>query len=66
MPADVDDSAMIAGSKYIDLVLGGHSHSYFERLEYVSDADGRRVPVDQNGKHGVFVGKVEMTIRSKR
>ena len=29
-------------------------------------ADGRRVPVDQNGKHGVFVGKVEMTIRSKR
>lgn len=66
MPADVDDSAMIAGSKYIDLVLGGHSHSYFERLEYVSDANGRRVPVDQNGKHGVFVGKVEMTIRSKR
>lgn len=66
MPADVDDSAMIAGSKYIDLVLGGHSHSYFERLEYVSDADGRRVPVDQNGKHGVFLGKVEMTIRSKR
>ena len=66
MPVDVDDSAMIAGSKYIDLVLGGHSHSYFERLEYVNDADGRRVPVDQNGKHGVFVGKVEMTIRSKR
>lgn len=66
MPADIDDSTMIAGSRYIDLVLGGHSHSYFEKLEYATDADGRRVPVDQNGRHGVFVGKIEMTIQNRK
>ena len=60
---DIDDSTMIAGTRGIDLVLGGHSHSYFEKLEYVRDADGRSVPVDQNGKHGVFVGKMEMSLK---
>ena len=60
---DIDDSTMIAGTRGIDLVLGGHSHSYFEKLEYVRDADGRNVPVDQNGKHGVFVGRVEMSLK---
>ncbi len=60
---DIDDSTMIAGTRGIDLVLGGHSHSYFEKLEYVRDADGRNVPVDQNGKHGVFVGKMEMSLK---
>ena len=60
---DIDDSTMIAGTRGIDLVLGGHSHSYFEKLEHVRDADGRNVPVDQNGKHGVFVGKMEMSLK---
>ena len=60
---DIDDSTMIAGTRGIDLVLGGHSHSYFEKLEHVRDADGRSVPVDQNGKHGVFVGRVEMSLK---
>lgn len=66
VPPDVSDSAMIAGTRGIDLVLGGHSHTYMEKLEYVADADGRRVPVDHNGKHGVFVGKVEMAIQSRK
>lgn len=66
MPADEDDSLMVSGARYIDLVLGGHSHSYFEKLEYATDADGHRVPVDQNGKHGAFVGRIEMLIQNKR
>ena len=34
-----DDVEMIKGSRYIDLVLGGHSHTYFEELKYVGDRD---------------------------
>lgn len=67
MPApDVDDSALVAGTRGIDLVLGGHSHTYMEKMEYVADGSGRRVPVEQNGKHGVYVGRVVMTIQSRR
>ncbi len=58
-----DDQYMIPRSRYIDLVLGGHTHSYFEQLEYLSDMDGKAVPVDQNGKHAIFVGKMVLKLR---
>lgn len=54
----MSDQKMIAGSRNIDLVLGGHSHTYFETLRYVKNLDGKEIPVDQNGKHAVFVGKL--------
>ena len=59
------DQAMIAASKDIDLVLGGHSHTYFETLRYVADSDGKQVPVDQNGKHAIFVGKMTVDLKKK-
>ena len=58
----IDDTEVIAGSRNIDLVLGGHSHTYFHTLQYVKDLDGREVPVDQNGKHAVYVGKIGLTL----
>lgn len=66
MPTDIDDSAMIASTKGIDVVLGGHSHTYFTALEHVKDADGKIVPVDQNGKHGIYIGKLVLTIRNRK
>ncbi len=57
-----DDRALTAASSNIDIVLGGHSHSYFENLQWVKNVNGRDVPVDQNGKHGIFVGKMVMTL----
>ena len=58
-----DDSYMIKNSRDIDLVLGGHSHTYLENLEYVNNLDGKPVPVDQNGKHGIFIGRVVMNLK---
>lgn len=58
-----DDQYMVARSRYIDVVLGGHTHTYMEQLEYLTDLDGRQVPVDQNGKHAVFVGKLLLNLK---
>lgn len=55
---EVDDSTLIAATRDIDIVLGGHSHTYLKELEWVNNADGTPVPVDQNGKHGIFVGRI--------
>ena len=63
--SDYPDNRMIEKTKGIDLVLGGHTHTYFERLEYVKNRDGQPVPVDQNGKHGAFVGKLVLNIGKK-
>lgn len=56
------DISLIEGSRYIDLVLGGHSHTYFKELRYVKDLDGRDVPVDQNGKSALFMGALTLEV----
>lgn len=60
-----DDEYMIAKSRNIDLVLGGHSHSYLKNLEYVKNLDGIDIPVDQNGKHGIYIGNIKVTMKKK-
>ena len=54
----IDDEELIANTSGIDIVLGGHSHTYMQQMEYVNDASGHPVPVDHNGKNGIFVGKI--------
>lgn len=54
----IDDTELMRQTRNICIVLGGHSHSYFNALEYVENLDGREIPNDQNGKHGIYVGKI--------
>lgn len=64
-PDEMGDQKVLASSKDIDLVLGGHSHSYFKELRYVNNADGKAVPVDQNGKNAMYVGKLTLSFDKK-
>lgn len=64
-PDEMGDQKLLASSKDIDLVLGGHSHSYFKALRYVNNADGKAVPVDQNGKNAMYVGKLTLFFDKK-
>ena len=59
---DYSDDRLIENTAGIDLVLWGHSHTYLEKLVYVGDKKGRAVGVDQNGKHGAFVGKLVLNL----
>ena len=63
--SDFPDDRVIRETRGIDLILGGHTHTYLPQLEYVNDLDGRPVGVDQNGKHGAFVGKLVLTMNKK-
>lgn len=60
-----DDTEMMPQTRNIDIVLGGHSHSYFTEMKYMKNLDGKAVPNDQNGKHGIFVGKIVVDFSSK-
>ena len=57
-----EDPSIIANSRYIDLVLGGHSHSNFQTLKYAKNLDGKEIPVDQNGQNAALIGKMTLTI----
>lgn len=58
-----DDNRMISNSRNIDLVLGGHSHTYFTELMYEKNLDGKPVPDDQNGKNAIYVGKLVLEFK---
>lgn len=66
MAGEPDDRSVIPATEGIDLVLGGHTHSYFKALRWVDDAAGKPVPVDQNGKYGVYVGRMVLELEKSR
>lgn len=55
-----DDNDVIPLLHNVDIILGAHSHSYFTEPKVVKDADGHDVYVNQMGKHGRFVGVLEV------
>ena len=59
------DEKFLKGVEGCDLVLGGHTHTYMPSLEYAPDKTGKQIPVDQNGKHGAFVGKLILNLEAK-
>jgi len=59
------DQHLMARTRNIDLVLGGHTHTYFTTLKHVNNLDGHAVPNDQNGKHGAWVGKINIEMKKR-
>ena len=59
------DEKFIQQIEGCDLVLGGHTHTYMETLQYAPDKTGKQIPVDQNGKHGAFIGKLILNLEQK-
>ena len=62
----IDDTELVPGTRNIDLVLGGHSHTYFRTLRYLKNLDGEEVPVDQNGKSAIWVGKMVLELSKNK
>ena len=58
----LSDSNVFTQTEGVDLVLGGHSHTFMKELEWLTDAQGKRVPVDQNGKHAIYVGRIVLNL----
>ena len=61
----VSDEELIAGTHNIDLVLGGHSHTYFAAPEVLKNSNGQWVPDNQMGKNGRYVGTLRLNLRKK-
>ena len=59
---ELTDQMLVPATRDIDIVLGGHSHTYMKTLQYVKNVDGKDVPVDQNGKHGIWIGRIVLDL----
>ena len=62
---DVYDNAILPQTHGIDLVLGGHTHTFLEEPRMVKDADGHEVPVMHIGNNGIYLSKTIITLEKK-
>ena len=58
------DKDFISHTTGIDVLLGGHSHTYFDRPQYLRDPKGHEVIVDHEGKNARFLGTIEVEIEN--
>lgn len=54
-----DDLKLGKRTKYTDLIIGGHTHTFLERPTVITNANGREILVNQVGCFGVNVGRVD-------
>lgn len=59
----VNDIMIASNSKYIDLIVGGHTHKCITDLKVKNSAD-EEVTIVQAGKRGDYLGEVKIKVRS--
>ncbi|MDR2824765.1 MAG: metallophosphoesterase [Prevotellaceae bacterium] len=57
-----NDYKIARASKFIDVIIGGHSHTQTENNTTVANKRGRPVVLSQMGKSGLYLGKIELVI----
>lgn len=62
-PGNITDPMLVEGTSNIDLVVGGHSHTFLESLPRFRNKAKRRIPVTQDGWMGAWLGQAEITVR---
>lgn len=54
------DQAVIPQVRGVDIVIGGHTHTFVKDFVYATDLDGRRVPIITDGCWGEEMGLVKV------
>ncbi len=57
-----DDQALISATSGIDILLDGHSHTYFTQPQHLIDKAGHEVTVGHTDKYGCYIGAMEVKL----
>ena len=55
-----EDQKLVPQSRWLDLVVGGHSHTFVDGMLYLKDSRGRKVPIITDGCWGLEMGQVNV------
>lgn len=55
------DRDLVAATRNIDHVIGGHSHTFLDTAKVHANIDGEPVPIVTDGCWGLYVGNLEIT-----
>ena len=57
----VSDNVLAARTRNIDLIIGGHTHTFLEAPVTVNNLDGRPTMINQVGFGGIYLGRIDLT-----
>jgi 5'-nucleotidase len=60
----IGDTQLAAQSRNIDLILGGHTHTFMEKPVTVTNLDGKEVVINQTGAYGIYVGRIDLKMKN--
>lgn len=60
----ISDRVLASQTRHIDLIIGGHTHSFLEKPVQVANLDGRMVTINQVGWAGLRLGRINYRFSS--
>lgn len=61
-----DDLKLAAKTKYTDLIIGGHTHTFLDKPTIVKNANGNNILVNQVGCFGINLGRIDFYFDSDK
>ncbi len=66
IPDKVSDVKLAEQTKNIDLIIGGHTHTFMDKPTVVKNAVNENVLINQVGCYGINIGKIDFYFDSKK
>lgn len=60
------DREIAAQSENIDLIIGGHSHTFMQAPEMIKNKNNKEILIYQVGKNAAYLGKVELQLKENK
>ena len=61
-----DDLTLASKTKYTDLIIGGHTHTFLDKPTIVENKNGKKVLVNQVGCFGINLGRIDFYFDSAK
>ena len=62
----ISDLSLAKATKDIDLIIGGHTHTFLPKPTIVKNSDNKNVLVNQVGCYGIYLGKIDFYFDSDK
>ncbi len=62
----IDDRKLAMSSSGIDIILGGHTHTFMKAPEQLANQDGKPVLINQAGWAGILLGRIDVYFEHNR
>jgi len=62
----ISDITLAKKSKFIDLIIGGHTHTFLKKPKIVTNAINKKIIINQVGWGGINIGKIDFIFKQNK